>query len=198
MLMIKIYFDFQQGISSTNWIMITAIAAVFISFIALAFSIYNSYRGRKHDRLSVRPHLEIIYNVKDDGDTGLILCNNGVGPGIITKFEVYFDDKLVIAEPGKNPWKYFIKNNILPNARYVDCSILNQSWLSANISQKLFILDCSIKKGETAIEKRLRIQNLNSFFKIINRIKVKIDYESCYAGKIFRSEKFNTEFPNKN
>ena len=157
--------------------------AIIVASLALAISIYESIRGRRHDRLSVRPWLKILFNVKDDGETGLLLVNNGVGPGVITKIKVFFDDELVGGEPTNNPWLSII-NKFDLRERYNYVNPDTPFWLPAKECIKLFISDYSKKEPD----------DINSFIKIVKRIKVKVYYQSCYAGKIFPTEKFKSVF----
>lgn len=67
-------------------------AAVFISFCALALSLYGGYESRRHDRLAVKPLMTIDFAYRDEG-AGFIMVNDGLGPAIIRSFEVFVDGK---------------------------------------------------------------------------------------------------------
>lgn len=75
--------------SPDRWI---ALSAMFVSICAVAVSFYEGYSNRLHNRLSVRPNLQISFIVKEKG-AGWRLANNGLGPAIITAFQVTVDDK---------------------------------------------------------------------------------------------------------
>jgi hypothetical protein len=71
---------------NANW------AGVVISFLALAVAVYSAYATRKHNRLSVRPHIGISFVANDKG-AGWVLSSNGAGPAIVNSFEVTVDGK---------------------------------------------------------------------------------------------------------
>jgi hypothetical protein len=73
---------------SSNWV------AVLISSLALVTSIYSNWETRKHNRLSVRPHISLSFIANDKG-AGWQRSTDGAGPAIINAFEVTVDDKPV-------------------------------------------------------------------------------------------------------
>lgn len=185
----KIFCDLKYFISNN--------AAIIIASLALAVSIYESIRRRQHDRLSVRPWLQFLCNVSDRGNTGFILINNGVGPSIITEFKVLIDDELLIIEPFKNPWESVILKCKMCG-RIIHNNLPTPYWLPAKEKLKLFVLNYSENEKITEAEKINRTENINSFIKNLKRIEVKIKYQSCYAGKIFRRDKYTVKYPSKN
>jgi hypothetical protein len=77
-----------KGWLNANWV------GVLIAFFALLLSIYSGYETRRHQRLSVRPHVTISFNANDDG-AGWVRGISGTGPAIINGFEVKVDGKPV-------------------------------------------------------------------------------------------------------
>jgi hypothetical protein len=73
---------------SSNWV------AVCISSLALITSIYSNWETRKHNRLSVRPHISLGFIANDKG-AGWQRSIDGAGPAIVNAFEVTVDDKPV-------------------------------------------------------------------------------------------------------
>jgi hypothetical protein len=71
-----------------NW------AGVVVSLLALAVAVYSAYATRKHNRLSVRPHISLSFNANDKG-AGWVRTISGAGPAIINTFEVTVDGKPV-------------------------------------------------------------------------------------------------------
>lgn len=72
--------------------------AVFVASIAAMFTAYQSLLLRKHNRLSVKPHLSTWTRNEEDGTRYIIyfcLENNGLGPAIIKDFIVYFDGEKI-------------------------------------------------------------------------------------------------------
>ena len=72
-----------------NWEGIVALCALFIAA-------WQAWGTRRHNRLSVKPHLATWTN-QDDSDgfykVRFVLLNNGLGPAILKKFRVFFDGK---------------------------------------------------------------------------------------------------------
>ena len=167
---------------------------LFVAVIALVVSIRESIHRRRHDRLSVRPWLQIIYNIKDDGDSGLILVNNGVGPGIITEIEVLYKNESIEVGPDINPWKTIRKKYGFPTGRYIYNYPTTPFWLPARESLKLFVYNRLKIETELENEKINRIESINLFLNQIKNIKVKIKYQSCYARKRSSKENYCTEF----
>lgn len=68
--------------------------AVLAASAAATFTAYQAVLLRKHNRLSVKPHL-CTWTHDDDSDKMykiyFLLSNNGLGPAIIKSFKVYFD-----------------------------------------------------------------------------------------------------------
>lgn len=72
---------------------IVSYAAMFTAFMALLVSIYEGYEIRKHNRLSVRPHLITEINIKGVRQETVIIKNGGLGPAIIDEFEIFANGK---------------------------------------------------------------------------------------------------------
>ncbi|MCG9711838.1 hypothetical protein L1D29_03265 [Shewanella insulae] len=72
-----------------------ASAAVVIAFCALAVSIWQGYVMRLHQKLSVKPHIDIDYKFFPGKPIEIRMLNNGVGPAIIKSFKVLYDGKSI-------------------------------------------------------------------------------------------------------
>lgn len=71
-------------------------AATILALCALAFTAYQVLSTRKHNRLSVRPHITYFtYRNLNPGQGSLKIeiMNNGLGPAVIDAFEVSLDNK---------------------------------------------------------------------------------------------------------
>ena len=66
-----------------------AIVSAFIALCALGLSVISLMFTRKHNRLSVRPHLRIDFCRKRPNDCKIIICNHGLGPAIIEDIYLY-------------------------------------------------------------------------------------------------------------
>jgi hypothetical protein len=60
-------------------------AATVIAVLSLAVSVYQAWVTRRHDRISVRPYLELRVPLQQGRTAGLKLINAGLGPAAITR-----------------------------------------------------------------------------------------------------------------
>ena len=77
---------------------IMAVVSMIIAVTALYYSIKESRANKKHNRLSVLPHLTFEWRFKygfDSGDIGIWLYSDGVGPAVICDFVFSVDNKIV-------------------------------------------------------------------------------------------------------
>ena len=76
----------------------TKYAALFISVLALATSIFLGNKANEHNELSVSPYLDITYFFPDSesGDlltAGIRVDNSGLGPAIIEHMRIIWDEE---------------------------------------------------------------------------------------------------------
>ncbi len=69
--------------TTNTWV---AVGSAVIALSALGLAIYEGYQNRKHNRLSVRPALN-INRFQKDRTVYAVLVNGGLGPAKITKLE---------------------------------------------------------------------------------------------------------------
>jgi hypothetical protein len=73
---------------------VISICAVFIAALALIATFFQAHIGRKHNILSVKPHLTIGHNVRQNGKPiEYEITNNGLGPAIITYHAIVIDGR---------------------------------------------------------------------------------------------------------
>lgn len=70
---------------------VIALAAVFVAVVALGVAIWQGILARQHQRLSVKPILEAIYNTHRGEDVSVVLSNRGTGPAVIPQFDFVVD-----------------------------------------------------------------------------------------------------------
>ena len=63
---------------------VVATCATVIAVLSLIVSIYEARATRRHDRISVRPFLELRVGLSQGRKAGLQLINSGLGPAAIT------------------------------------------------------------------------------------------------------------------
>ncbi|WP_417559220.1 hypothetical protein [Marinomonas sp.] len=75
---------------------VTAIAGVFIAAIALFGSLQQGHKAKKHNQLSIQPHLIISSSLQDDGKLLTFWLENcGLGPAVINDYSLKINDVLV-------------------------------------------------------------------------------------------------------
>jgi hypothetical protein len=96
---------FQQGNGFSTEGVIQAIAAL-IALAALTLAIWEGVMTRRHNRLSVKPHLQLAQHLRGSkGRLGISLSNAGLGPAIVTNCHVEVDGQLMPSNDGCNGWK---------------------------------------------------------------------------------------------
>ncbi len=69
---------------------IISISAIIIAIASIFISVWQGLETRKHNRLSVRPNLEIHFTASNEG-FGYSLINTGLGPAMITKRNIIIE-----------------------------------------------------------------------------------------------------------
>jgi len=125
-------------------------AALFVSICALFLTIHQSRATRKHNRLTVKPHLTSFTDrVADPERKGIILVkatlsNNGLGPAIIKSFEPLFDGMPIKASDPEDLAEFVEKTlsvSILRDECYF--SVLRKDYVLAK-DQKVTVAQLSI------------------------------------------------------
>ncbi len=81
--------------SETSWTDdVPAIASGLIALLALFTTLYQSHLMRKHNRLSVKPHIA-IHSEEDDNIFTITIKNDGLGPATIESLNFYRNNALV-------------------------------------------------------------------------------------------------------
>ncbi|EHK7543366.1 hypothetical protein NMR59_003444 [Vibrio cholerae] len=70
---------------------IIAMSAVVIAFFTSIVSIWQGYLNRQYYRLSTKPHITLERKSFEGAPYKYTLSNNGLGPAIVTRFEIIFD-----------------------------------------------------------------------------------------------------------
>jgi len=159
--------------------------AVIIASVAALFSGYQALLSRKHNRLSVKPHLTTSrYGVSDKDKYTLTFCleNNGLGPAIIFDYNVFFDDKKI----GDN-----YNNKDLQLA--IETKIQNQKNIRNNTIMTLG-LESAFPSGRKETLLAIHVDKTLNFDeelyqKFLDRFDLEIIYKSIYNEKFSLSTK---------
>jgi hypothetical protein len=148
-----------------------SIIAIIISVGALIISFWQGYLTRKHNKLSVKPHLVFWANYfADSGETGVFIKNYGIGPAVIKKISIFIDGEIFI----ENDQNDFHKQ-----------AISQVEFQSGNLRFYEIPKDIIFPVGK--IERFLwETQNYYSNPDIktgFDRLNYKIEYESIYGEK---------------
>ena len=72
---------------------VVAICATVIAVVSLAVSVYEARAMQRHNRISVRPFLELRVGLSQGRSAGLQLINAGLGPAAITRTVLTLDGR---------------------------------------------------------------------------------------------------------
>jgi hypothetical protein len=154
---------------------VIALVAVIISLGALGVAGWQTQLTRRHNRLSVKPHLRVRrHGGGSQGRYGLSVWNYGIGPAIVKSVEVFVGNDRVNEMNGDGGFTDALRKlncfellgdiEAIINALAPDDALLpGQPWWLLYIPA-------------TADTKRVR----NQFFSAIQQMRLKIVYESVY------------------
>lgn len=167
-------------------------AALLVSICALFLTINQSLATRKHNRLTVRPHLTSFVDQRADTERKGIttikatLSNNGLGPAIVKEFELLLDGAPIEhSEPGD---LFPTVEKILPVRLLADeChfAVLRQNYVMAKdaaLPVATISYAPTIHDDPTAIRVAMR------------RFHIRVSYESAY-GESFAYDSRNHQTP---
>ncbi|MCA1978262.1 MAG: hypothetical protein LDL19_03405 [Thiobacillus sp.] len=164
--------------ADVDWQAITGISSTVIALCALVFSFWQGAQTKKHNKLSVRPHLT-TWTHRDSGKGfyAVELINNGIGPAIIEEFVLKVDGKRISGN-GTEPTEKALKI-LFPNFSYES----NHSYLAKNYSM-------APKERCAVVSVRFIGPNLPSPEVVehaLNRGSLEISYKSFYEEKFYFS-----------
>lgn len=166
----QIIYYIHQIKSENSWFdptVITALATVLIAVTALFISIQQTMQNIRHNRLSVKPHLQTLHHY-NDGRLAFFIENHGLGPAFFEKAEATLD-----GNPAPNGMYAvaWVLSEILPNYNITDArydTVSDDCAMPANSSLSLFSYACSEKESEDFIKELQR------------RAVITINYKSAY------------------
>lgn len=81
-----------------------AVLAVIVASLAMFVALWQGYLTREHNRLSLRPHLDLTwYFTGSSKSIGMSLSNDGAGPAAIKWIQLYIKNEAVWSGDG-NAW----------------------------------------------------------------------------------------------
>lgn len=152
---------------------VVAICATVIAVLSLAVSVSEARATRRHNRLSVRPFLELRVGLSQGRIAGLQLINAGLGPAAITRTVLTLDGEPLgeFSEDSVNVLRS--KLSVRPAA-----VTFRKTILAADYDQFLLSIESFDRTEHAEFADLLRY-----------RLGMEIHYESLYAGEGYKAER---------
>ncbi|MCA9741324.1 MAG: hypothetical protein H6695_08455 [Deferribacteres bacterium] len=158
---------------------ITAIATVSIALLALFVSIWQGALARKHNRLSVKPFLQVETSIVEP--FGVWVHNKGVGPAIIATAQVYKNGKRIGNSSDSDSADISKRESILAEFG------LNKEWINFGFWDAKALALGAVSAGESVqilgLTSKLNKENQQKFIQSLQSFGLKIEYKSVYAEK---------------
>jgi hypothetical protein len=169
-----------MNIIINTWKWLGKNSAEIIAFCALLFTAYQVHTSRKHDKLSVRPHLTTYGSRDKCEETGIgrikfLLFNNGLGPAIIKDSQYTVDKKPVEFKSSKEAGE-FLAAILGQRANKIVVSTMPQDYvMSPNEEKIIFDISFKDKNGKTWDE----IEDFLDIFAL------SVKYQSMYGDEYY-------------
>jgi len=156
-----------------NASVVVAICATVIAVLSLAVSVYEARATRRHNRISVRPYLELRVGLPQGRMAGLQLINAGLGPAAITRTVLTLDGESL--------------------GEFSEASVnLLRSKLSVHPAAVTFrktVLATDYDQFLLGIEPFDRTEHAEFADLLRHRLGLAIYYDSLYGGEGFKTER---------
>jgi hypothetical protein len=159
--------------SLMNASVVVAICATVIAVLSLTVSVYEARATRRHNRISVRPFLELRAGLRQGGKAGLQLINAGLGPAAITRTILTLDG-VSLGEYGEE------SVNVLRGKLSVR---------PAAVTFRKTILATDYDQFLLSIEPFDRTEHAEFADLLRHRLGLEIHYESLYGGEDYKTER---------
>jgi hypothetical protein len=156
-----------------NASVVIAVCATFIAVLSLGVSVYEARAARRHNRISVRPFLELRAGLPQGRMAGLQLINAGLGPAVITRTVLTLD--------GESLGEFSEESvNILRSRLSVRPAAVTfrKTILATDYDQFLLSIESFDRTGNAEFADLLR-----------HRLGLEIHYDSLYGGEGFKAER---------
>jgi len=158
---------------SNKWNRITGISAMITATCALFVSVWQGYETRTHNRLTVRPHLQLTRSIERGKPIGLYVKNVGSGPAIIKKVEVYFADNLIKEGP----------DNFAPRQIMKLIQPKHGHWFFCNLTPEYRLMPGEEVVYVGATLRDASKEEKETLFKNMHKVTLFLEYESIYGEK---------------
>ena len=156
-----------------NASIVVAICATVIAVLSLAVSVDEARATRRHNRITVRPFLDLRVSLPQGGKAGLQLINVGLGPAVITRTVLSLDGQS-LGEYGEESVNVLrSKLSVRPSA-----VTFRKTLLAADYDQFLLSIEPFDRAEHAQFANLLR-----------HRLGLQIHYESLYGGEDYKTER---------
>jgi hypothetical protein len=163
----------RSGDQLMNASVVVAICATVIAVLSLVVSVSEARATRRHNRISMRPFLELRVGLPQGGKAGLQLINAGLGPAAITRTILTLD--------GESLGEYSEESvNVLRGKLSVR---------PAAVTFRKTILATDYDQFLLSIEPFDRAEHAGFADLLRNRLGLEIHYESLYGGEDYKTER---------
>lgn len=156
-----------------NASVVVAVCATVIAVFSLGVSVYEARATRRHNRISVRPFLELRAGFPPGGRAGLQLINAGLGPAAITRTVLTLDGE-PLGEYGEE------SVNVLRGKLSVR---------PAPVTFRRTILAADYDQFLLSVEPFDRTEHAEFADLLRHRLGLEIHYESLYDGEGYKAER---------
>ena len=138
-------------------------SAEIIALCAVIFTAWQAFIQRKHNRISLKPHLFRYVNRDKHNEIGrlqFVITNNGLGPAYIKKFQIYLHEKEVNAKEAIES----VLGNLVCDSSY---TILGNDYaMPHNESKVVLSVSFNAKSWEEIyeVEKKLNVLDLHLIY----------------------------------
>lgn len=159
-----------------NWL--SSDATNIIALCALVATFWQADLSRRHNRLAVKPHIEIARGFDFNKQEYCVnMLNNGLGPALVTKIQLLVDGKEVNTQNSEAICDVISKVFHLYNYKQY-YSIISGSYMMKPEEEKTF-LKVELLSSLTEFP----VTSSDEIIEINSRMEVKISYESMYGEK---------------
>lgn len=174
-------------INDISWEAIVGVANAIIALCALVFTVWQVFVERRHNKLSVTPHLTTwMHSDVENNRYQIDLLNNGIGPALIKSFLIQADGQPIHGE-GTEPIEKTLKI-LFPQYGYqsYQAYVANGYMMSEKENRTLI----SIKFNGSQFPRPEEVEH------VTKRVRLIIDYESIYGDKFcYDSDDFKSKEP---
>ena len=155
---------------------IISMSAMVVAVASIVISVWQGFENRNHNRLAVRPRLEISYTIQDSS-FGFQLKNNGLGPAILTSRSIIIDG---------NEYEWYSADKLFEVSDSLGLNVVSLSTLSCETTIPTgTVINLIFFKSST-------VSGIKARNKIFEKLSFKIEYKSMY------DEMFNSYSSNYN